>query len=234
MKYAIISDIHSNLEALNKALSIIDEKKVDEIICLGDVVGYGANPNECVDIVRSRCSSVVLGNHDAAALDTSLAHDFNVIARKAVFWTAEQLTDESKAFLSSLPMTEKKESQILLVHSSPDNPEAWDYIIDNDDAFSAIRHFDEKICFIGHTHVPGIFSHSGRAKEITRDEQFLVNVGSIGQPRDGNPKLAFGIFDSASWEYELIRSQYNIQAAAEKIYAAKLPEELGNRLMYGM
>jgi predicted phosphodiesterase len=233
MKYAIISDIHSNLEALTKAITIIDEKNVDEIICLGDIVGYGANPNECVDIVRSRCAAVVLGNHDAAALDTSQAHDFNAVARKAVFWTAEQLTPESKSYLLSLPMVERKE-QILFVHSSPNTPEAWDYVIDNDDADSALDHFEEKICFIGHTHVPGIFSHHGKAKTITLDEQFLVNVGSIGQPRDGNPKLAFGIFDSTAWEYELIRSQYDIQKAADKIYAAKLPEDLGNRLMYGM
>ena len=233
MKYAIISDIHSNLEALQKALSIIDEKKVDEIICLGDVVGYGANPNECVDIVRSRCSTIVLGNHDAAALNVSLAHDFNAIAKKAVVWTSEQLTVESKSFLSSLPMVVRKD-QVLIVHSSPMQPEAWDYIIDNDDAALAFRYFDEKICFIGHTHVPGIFTQHGRAKSITADEQYLVNVGSVGQPRDGNPMLAFGLFESSVWEYELIRSQYDIQKAAEKIYAAKLPEELGNRLMYGM
>ena len=233
MKYAIISDIHSNLEALTKALEIIDDKNVDEIICLGDVVGYGANPNECVDIVKKRCSTVVLGNHDAAALDPSVAHDFNAIARKAVFWTAEQLTDENKEYLQSRSMTERKEN-ILFVHSSPEVPDAWDYILDNDDAYSALQHFDEQICFIGHTHVPGIFHLHGRAKTISRDEKYLVNVGSIGQPRDGNPKLAFGIFDSTSWEYELVRSEYDIQTAAEKIYAAKLPEELGNRLMYGM
>ena len=233
MKYAIISDIHSNLEALQKALTIIDEKKVDEIICLGDVVGYGADPNACVEIIRSRCSSVVLGNHDAAALNTSMAHDFNAIARKAVIWTGEHLSEENKEYLSSLPMTVKKDD-IFFVHSSPDKPGAWDYIIDSDDAESALNNFEEKICFIGHTHVPGIFSRRGRAKSVMRDEQFLVNVGSIGQPRDGNPKLAFGIFDSNAWEYELVRSEYDIQKAAEKIYAAKLPEELGNRLMYGM
>ncbi len=234
MKYAIISDIHSNLEALQKALTIIDERKVDEIICLGDIVGYGANPNECVEIVRDRCSSVVLGNHDAAALDISTAHDFNSIARKAVVWTSEVLTNENKTFLSSLPMTVKKEENILLVHSSPDTPEAWEYIIDTDDAVSAINYFEEKICFIGHTHVPGIYSRNGRMKLVTAEEQFLVNVGSIGQPRDGNPKLSFGFFDSSAWHFELIRSQYDIQTAAEKIFAAKLPEELGNRLLYGM
>ncbi|HTR82078.1 MAG TPA: metallophosphoesterase family protein [Bacteroidota bacterium] len=232
MKYAIISDIHSNLEALQKALEIIDTKKVDEIVCLGDIVGYGANPNECVDIVRGRCSTIVLGNHDQAALNTSLAHDFNPIARKAVVWTAEHLTSESKSFLSSLPMTAKKEN-IFLVHSSPHSPEAWDYIVNVDDAIEAIDHFEEKICFIGHTHVPGIFSPHGRAKSVTDTEQYLVNVGSVGQPRDGNPMLAFGIFDSSAWEYELNRSEYDIDTAADKILAAGLPRELGYRLMYG-
>lgn len=233
MKYAIISDIHSNLEALTKALSIIDERKVDEIICLGDVVGYGANPNECVELVRSRCSAVVLGNHDAAALDTAQAHDFNAIARRAVLWTAEELTPESKAFLASLPMTAVKE-EIRFVHASPQIPDAWDYIIDADDAVRAVRSLQERICFIGHTHVPGIFNGRGRARSVMPDEQYLVNVGSVGQPRDGNPMLSFGIFDSAAWTFELIRSEYDIQTAAEKIYAARLPEELGNRLMYGM
>lgn len=233
MKYAIISDIHSNLEALQKALLIIDEKNVDEIICLGDVVGYGSNPNECVDIIRARCSAVVLGNHDAAALDPSLAHDFNPIAKRAVTWTADHLTDESRMFLSALPLVERREN-VLFVHSSPNKPGEWDYILDSDDAFSALHHFEEKICFIGHTHIPGIFSQRGRAKSITAEEKYLVNVGSIGQPRDGNPMLAFGIFDSSTWEYELIRSEYAIQLAADKIYKAKLPEELGNRLMYGM
>ncbi|MHB1048452.1 MAG: metallophosphoesterase family protein [Bacteroidota bacterium] len=232
MKYAIISDIHSNLEALNKALAIIDERSVDEIVCLGDIVGYGANPNECVEIVRTRCSTVVLGNHDAAALDTSLAHDFNAIARKAVYWTADNLLPEHAEYLSTLPMTAKKEN-ILFVHSSPQMPDAWDYIIDTGDAQMAFDYFEEKICFIGHTHVPGIFSARGRAKNVMRDEQYIVNVGSIGQPRDGNPMLAFGIFDTDHWEYELIRSQYDIQTAVDKIFAAGLPQELGYRLMYG-
>ncbi|NUN69753.1 MAG: metallophosphoesterase family protein [Bacteroidetes bacterium] len=233
MRYAIISDIHSNLEALTKALAIIDERGVDEIICLGDVVGYGANPNECVDLVRARCSAVVLGNHDAAALDTSLAHDFNAIARRAVLWTSRELSEENKSFLSARPMVERR-GELLFVHSSPHLPEAWDYIIDAEDAERAIRAYTERVCFIGHTHVPGIFSPRGRAKQVLPEGQFLVNVGSVGQPRDGNPMLAFGIFDASTWVYELVRSEYDIQTAAEKIYAAQLPEELGNRLMYGM
>lgn len=233
MRHAIISDIHGNLEALTKALSIIEERGADRIVCLGDIVGYGAEPNACVDLVRSRCSVVVLGNHDAAALDPSVAHDFNPIARRAVLWTSEQLTAENRSFLASLPLTAGDE-QILFVHASPDTPQQWDYIVDNDDASVAFRHFTQRLCFIGHTHVPGIFGRTGRLKHITPEEQAIVNVGSIGQPRDGNPMLAFGIFDDAAWSYELIRSEYDIETAAAKIYAAKLPEELGNRLLYGM
>ena len=177
-----------------------------------------------------RCHS---GNHDQAALDPAGPHDFNPIAQKAIEWTAGQLTEENRKFLSSRPMEEKKES-ILFVHSSPASPELWDYVINADDAAAALQHFEEKICFIGHTHVPGIFSSHGRAKSILANEHYLVNVGSVGQPRDGNPMLAFGIFDSAKWEYELIRSEYHIQKASDKILEAGLPRELGYRLMYGM
>jgi predicted phosphodiesterase len=233
MKYAIISDIHSNLEALQKTLNIIDELNIDEVVCLGDIVGYGSNPNECIEIVRTRCSTIILGNHDEAALNPALAYNYNVIALRAIQWTAEHLSDTSKAFLASLPMV-MRNGDILFVHSSPSSPELWDYILDAEDALSAILHFSEKLCFIGHTHIPDIFSWKGRVKSITNEEQFLVNVGSVGQPRDGNPMLAFGVFDSSSWEYRLIRSDYDIQHAAEKIFAAGLPKELGSRLMYGM
>jgi diadenosine tetraphosphatase ApaH/serine/threonine PP2A family protein phosphatase len=162
-----------------------------------------------------------------------LAGNYNVLALRALQWTSKHLSDESKAMLTSLPMMKRSEN-ILFVHASPHSPELWDYILDAEDATLAIRHFNEKLCFIGHTHVPDIFSRQGRVKSITREEQFLINVGSVGQPRDGNPMLAFGIIDSSSWEYRLIRSDYNIQQAVEKIDASGLPKELGSRLMYGI
>jgi len=233
MKLAIISDIHGNLEALTKALSIIDEKRVDEIVCLGDVVGYGANPNECLDLVRKRCSVVIKGNHDEAALDPGGPHDFNPIAQQAIDWTAGALIPENRDYLRARPMVCRIE-EALLVHSSPRSPELWEYVVSTENALDALRSFEERICFIGHTHVPGIFSPSGRSKTVTKEERHLVNVGSIGQPRDGNPMLAFGIFDSDAWSYELVRSEYDILRAAEKIIAAGLPRELGYRLMYGM
>jgi predicted phosphodiesterase len=233
MKYAVISDIHANVEALTKAFQLIDAENVDEIICLGDLVGYGPNPNECAELVRSRCSIVILGNHDAAALDPSQAYDFNPVARKALLWTVRQLSAESRAFLSSLPLLARREN-ILFVHSSPDNPPAWDYVISAADAASAILHFKEKLCFIGHTHIPGIFSGNAKVKSISSDAQYLVNVGSVGQPRDGNPMLSFGIFNSTTWEYKHTRSAYEIQKTTGKILAAGLPEELGFRLMCGL
>ncbi|HTX19314.1 MAG TPA: metallophosphoesterase family protein [Bacteroidota bacterium] len=233
MKLAIISDIHGNLEGLMKALSIIDERRVDEIVCLGDVVGYGANPNECLDLVRKRCSVVIKGNHDEAALDPQGPHDFNPIAQRAIDWTGRTLSAANKVYLGERPMVWRSEG-ILFVHASPRMPELWNYIVSTDDALDALRAFEERICFIGHTHLPGIFSLAGRSRSVAKEERFLVNVGSVGQPRDGNPMLAFGIFDSDAWSYELVRSEYDIHKATEKIIAAGLPEELGYRLMYGM
>lgn len=233
MRYAIISDIHANLEALTTALSIIDAKGVDSIVCLGDVVGYGANPNECAQLVRERCAVTVLGNHDAAALDLSVTRDFNPLARRAAVWTSETLTEENKTFLRSLPMS-AIHGAALLVHASPRRPEDWDYIVDPEDAMYALRTMEAPVCFVGHSHVPGVFNERGRAKAVTRDERYIVNVGSVGQPRDGNPMLSFGIFDEEEWNFELVRSAYDINAAAARIMDAKLPEELGNRLFYGM
>jgi predicted phosphodiesterase len=233
MTYAIISDIHANLEALQRTLEIIEERAVDEIICLGDVVGYGASPNECIDLVRKNCAAIVLGNHDSAAIDLSVADDFHASAKKAIVWTANQLTGVNKEFLSSLPLVVKKE-EILFVHASPKSPELWDYIIDSKEVKVALSFIQERICFFGHTHIPGIFSKHGKEKSVSSLDQYIVNVGSVGQPRDRNPMLAFGIFNTASWSYELIRSAYSFQLAAEKIYRAGLPEELGFRLMYGM
>ena len=232
MKYAIISDIHSNLEALQKAFEIIDKKKVDVIICLGDIVGYGANPNECVNIVKERCSIVLLGNHDNAAIDTTNASDFNHLARAAIQWTHDELTEESAKYLASLPYTAAKEN-LFFVHSSPRTPEAWDYILSREEAIYAFQFFSEKICFIGHTHVPGIFSLSNKVREINQNERYIINVGSIGQPRDGNPMLSFGIFDIDQWSYQHIRSPYDIQTASMKIMERGLPQELSIRILYG-
>ena len=233
MRIAIISDIHSNLEALTKAFNIIDRRSIDEIVCLGDIVGYGANPNECVDLVRQRCNIVIKGNHDEAVIDLTVADDFTDNARSAILWTREQITKENLGYLRSLSIAQQKKDMIL-VHSSPCEPQEWNYIFDEDTAARAFRSFSEPLCFIGHTHMPMIFSPNGFVSAIANDERYLINVGSVGQPRDRNTDLSFGIFDSDTWTYENIRSPYEMEIAARKILKTTLPPRLGQRLLMGV
>ena len=233
MRIAILSDIHGNLEALVTALEIVDEHSADIIVCLGDIVGYGANPNECIDLVRKRCSAVVLGNHDAAALDLGVADSFNATARVSAVWTSKVLTDENREFLKSLPMTYSAEGAFF-VHSSPVDPEEWNYVLSAYDAREAFRHFREEICFIGHSHIPGVFAEKSGTQQVRRGERFLVNVGSVGQPRDGDGNLSLGIFDSVLWSYENIRAPYEVETTADKIRKAGLPPVLAERLKKGM
>jgi len=233
MKLAIISDIHSNLEALKAALSIIDSRTVDSIVCLGDIVGYGANPNECVEIVGKRCSTILLGNHDAAALDQAVAESFTTYARLSAEWTSKKLLPAHKDFLKSLPLTESKEGAFL-VHASPFEPSEWHYIISLADARNAFGYFAEQICFVGHSHLPRVFGEMSMRQHVQRGERFIVNVGSVGQPRDGNPNLSFGIFDTDRWTYENVRASYDIKSASEKIARAGLPQALADRLWSGV
>lgn len=233
MRLAIISDIHSNLEALTTALGLIDERNIDQIVCLGDIVGYGANPSECLALVRTRCSVVIMGNHDRAAADISKAENFTTNARRAIQWTSNVLSSEEKRYLQSLPYTATIENA-LLVHGSPYEPQEFNYVLSTFDALDAIQYFDQKLCFIGHTHAPGIFSEKGRSESVKPDNRYLINVGSIGQPRDGNPMLSFGILDTDTWGYENIRRVYDVESAAEKIIAAGLPLALAQRLTRGV
>jgi predicted phosphodiesterase len=233
MCVAIISDIHSNLEALIKALEIIDQKSVDEIICLGDIVGYGADPNECIEIVRKRCNLVIKGNHEDAIDNIDLVEHFTDNARAAILWTRKQLTGENLDYIRALPLTGKK-NNLLFVHASPCTPERWNYILDKRTAASTFHCFSESICFIGHTHSPEIFSSQRRVREISKEDRYLINVGSIGQPRDHNPHLSFGLFDTDLWKYENIRAPYDVETAVQKILKTDLPPRLGHRLLVGL
>jgi diadenosine tetraphosphatase ApaH/serine/threonine PP2A family protein phosphatase len=235
MRVAIISDIHSNLEALQKALEIIDEKKVEEIVCLGDLVGYGANPNECVELTRKRASRILLGNHDQAAFDLSQTEHFNRHARTAAYWTNQTLTQENLEFLKSLPFQHVIDD-LTFVHASPRDPEQWEYVFSAHEAKTNFESFQTRICFVGHTHIPGVFPEDLKMQKskVTRENRYIINVGSIGQPRDGNWKLSFGVFDTSAWTYDLIRSEYDVQAASEKIVAADLPRFLADRLLVGI
>ena len=232
MRIAIISDIHSNLEALEKTLEIIKQKNVDEIVCLGDIVGYGANPNECLSLIRQNTQHIILGNHDEGAVSLRQIEDFNPYARQAAIWTNDHLTEANKEFIQSLPRITDLNG-LLFAHSSPFEPEEWHYLLSPAEAQTNFKHFSQMICFVGHSHVPVIFSEDFWTKEITRGKRFIVNVGSVGQPRDLNPRLSFGIFDAESWTYENIRSEFDVKTASEKIRDAGLPKQLAERILIG-
>ncbi len=232
MRIAIISDIHSNLEGLEKSLGLIQKQNIDEIICLGDIIGYGANPNECIDLVRKTTNHVLLGNHDEAAIDLSRTEFFNPFARIAAEWTNSELTDMNIDYIHSLPHTLERNG-LIFVHSSPYEPEEWHYILSPVDAQFNFSYFSAPICFVGHSHVPGIFCDDIWTQEVTPGKKFIVNVGSIGQPRDNDWRLSFGIFDTEQFSYENIRSEYDVHSAAEKIRKNGLPKALADRILVG-
>lgn len=233
MRIAIISDIHSNLQALIKALSLIDELNVDEIYCLGDIVGYGGNPNECVDLIRSRALQCVLGNHDLAAVDTLQAEGFTRQGRIAAEWTHGVLTPENTEFLSKLPYRIEI-PPATLVHASPSDPELWSYVLSLEDAAPQFEHFTTPLCFIGHSHVASVCGEDLKTFSLKTGVRFLVNVGSVGQPRDGNPQLSFGLLDTEAWTHQTFRADYDVRGAAHAILQNGLPAALANRLFRGV
>ncbi len=232
MRIAIISDIHGNLEGLEKALGIIAERRVDMTVCLGDIVGYGANPNECVERVRALTPLILLGNHDEASVYAEKSEYFNPYARIAVEWTHDELTGANREFLRGCPYSLVLEN-ILFVHSSPFDPAEWHYIITQADAEENFSYFTQDLCFVGHSHVPNVYCTDGRTETVVRGKKFIVNVGSVGQPRDYDPRASFGVMDTEAWHYENVRVDYNARHAAEKIRKTGLPRALADRLTLG-
>jgi diadenosine tetraphosphatase ApaH/serine/threonine PP2A family protein phosphatase len=241
MRYAIISDIHSNLEALEACFKVIDGEGVDEIACLGDVIGYGASPNECVELVRERAHHVVVGNHDCAVVGTTDTDYFNHDARSAVMWTREALSPENAAYLKSLPYTLELDD-VLLVHSSPADPPEWNYIFHLREAEREFAAFTQRICFIGHSHFPTFFierdgqceQHAPPAVALRPGERALVNVGSVGQPRDGDPRAAFAFYDTRTGKVEIRRVFYDVERVRGQILETALPESAAERLVWGV
>jgi len=241
MKIALISDIHSNLEAFQAVMASFAGHDIEKVMFLGDIVGYGANPNECIDLLRCVADHYIAGNHDFAAVDKTDISYFNPYAQEAVLWTKEVLTRQNALFLSSLPLTDALHD-FMVVHSSPLHPELWDYVVYFSDAQIGFRNFTQQLCFIGHSHHPGIFIQD-RAGRISAEERvtmnfkegnrYIINIGSVGQPRDGNPLSSYGLYDTETNEYRLIRVEYNIALAQQKIIAAGLPRFLAERLSVG-
>jgi diadenosine tetraphosphatase ApaH/serine/threonine PP2A family protein phosphatase len=238
---AVISDIHGNLEALEAVLADAGNEGATDIICLGDIVGYGADPNRCVELVRERAAATVLGNHDAAALDLEEAEEFNPLARDAILWTRRTLSPASAKMLRSLPLVHVREGA-RFVHASPEAPESWPYVLNAADAQFALGACMESVCFIGHTHVPTwMILENGLLIDMIVAEQLelreggraLINVGSVGQPRDGDWRASYVLFDPAQQRVIARRVEYALEAATEKILAAGLPGELAHRLSFG-
>jgi predicted phosphodiesterase len=232
MKIAVISDIHGNLEALQKALQTIQEQPVDQIVCLGDIVGYGANPSECVDLIRENCVHIVKGNHDEAVTNENDMDKFNPYAVQSILWTRDQLNGNQLSFLKQLPKQISMEG-LRFVHATADEHSDWDYVFTHYQALRQFDFFKEPICFYGHTHIPTIFPENRHVSDILKDERYVINVGSIGQPRDNNILLSFGIFDTAIWNYENMRVDYDVETASNKIRSAGLPVFLADRLLHG-
>lgn len=242
MRVLIISDIHANLTAFQAVLRDA-QGEWDFVWCLGDVVGYGPDPNECVDQLRALPHLCLAGNHDWAALGRLDVRTFNSDARRAVTWTAETLREENIEYLAALPTTFVL-GPYTLVHGSPREP-VWEYILDPLIATLNFPHFETPYCFVGHTHTPVVFQVTGergdteaspprynQGRQLNGSRQ-IINPGSVGQPRDSNPQAAYGLLDVDRAVFEHRRVTYNIADVQQRMYAADMPERLIIRLEHG-
>ena len=247
MRYLVLSDIHGNLEALEAALAAGASRGYDQLLVLGDLVGYCADPNGVIDRLRSLGpAALIRGNHDKVASGVDDAEGFNLIARSAIEWTFGALTAENRAFLAALPAGPVSVDDLVeICHGTPYDEDA--YVFDELDALRALESASRPVCLFGHTHVPVAFRRSEDGLEtyvaekevetlavsFEESSDYLVNPGSVGQPRDGNPRAAFGIVDTTARQMDLVRVSYPVQVTQAKIVRAGLPEVLAKRLAIG-
>jgi predicted phosphodiesterase len=239
MKYAIIADIHANLEAFQTVVEDVKKERCTHYACLGDVVGYNANPKECLDIVRSMGMPCVKGNHDEFCSSDSNLEGFNPAAALAVNWTRNHLAPEDRQWLQDLKYL-RLVANFSIVHATLDGPQRWGYVFNKLDAAASFTYQNTSVCFFGHTHVPVAFIRDTVVRggtyskfKIEPGRKYFINVGSVGQPRDGNPKASYVTYDLDEGTIELRRLDYDIHAAQAKIRAAGLPERLARRLEEG-
>lgn len=240
MRYGIFSDVHSNLEAFESVIGALRREKIDTYICAGDIIGYGADPSHCIELTREFTSNVICGNHDWASVGLFDNSYFNPHAKEAVCWTAENLNEAEKDYLTDLRVIHE-ERDFIVAHGSLDEPERFHYVLD---LHSALRNFlilEKRICFIGHSHSPVIFSKSGddvryiKSFKVRLDKEasYIVNVGSVGQPRDNDPRACYSVYDADHNTIEIKRVSYDIKKAQDKILKAGLPAVLAHRLGMG-
>lgn len=241
MRYAILSDIHANLEAFRAVMDVLSSERIDRYLSVGDVVGYGADPKECIALLRSlEPEALVAGNHEWGVLGRTEKESFNELARYAVLWTAKTLLPDEIEYLNSFRLVYEDDG-ISIVHGTLNMPEEFYYIFDVEDACVTISKMNTNLCLVGHTHIPAIFVSDGAKVEyiessqirIDPEKKYVINTGSIGQPRDGDPRASFGIYDSEESIFEIRRVSYDVQKAAQKILRSGLPARLADRLKEG-
>ena len=239
MRLAVLSDIHANLAALSAVRDDLPE--IDQLWVLGDIVGYGPQPNEVVRLLQEMGARSVLGNHDGAAIGTVSPRDFNPDAAAAIRWTAEALDDNARAYLATLPEV-RCEGELTAVHGSPRDP-TWEYITSTAIAADNLEAFETRLCLFGHTHLPIIFQDGGDGVEVVRatpgteidlgEQRALVNPGSVGQPRDGNPATSYLLLDTDANVVEFRRLGYDLAETQRRMGEADLPPRLIERLSWG-
>jgi diadenosine tetraphosphatase ApaH/serine/threonine PP2A family protein phosphatase len=240
LRYAVLGDVHSNLEALDAVLTALESEPVDAVLCTGDIVGYGASPRECVARVRALSPRVLVGgNHDWAVAGRLGLEYFNTYARDAILWTRSVLPEDDLAWLGAHPAM-SQDGSVTVAHGTIHDPEAFDYLTSAYDAHLSFAHLRTPYAFVGHSHVPVTFRSGAAITYLIGDEielgdaaQAVMNVGSVGQPRDEDPRAAFGIFDDATRVLRIVRVPYDVEAAVGRIRDAGLPEFLGERLRIG-
>jgi diadenosine tetraphosphatase ApaH/serine/threonine PP2A family protein phosphatase len=239
MRFAIFSDIHSNLEAFEAVLADARDNNCTDFVCLGDVVGYNANPHECVERVREMDCPVVKGNHDEQASLLESSRDFNEMAEAAIQWTRDNLSDADKEWLRDLKL-QRQVRDFTIVHATLDTPDQWGYVFNNLDAAASFTYQHTPVCFFGHTHVPMAFIRDEGVQRrpidklrIEPGKKYFINVGSVGQPRDGDWHAAYCIYHIESNLVEQRRLKYDLETAQKKITDAGLPRLLAERLALG-
>ena len=239
MQFAIFGDIHANLEALQAVMADAAAHDVTHYVCLGDVVGYNANPHECVEIIRNLDCPVVKGNHDEQASVTDDLAGFNPLAEEAINWTRRQLNDEDKQWLRDLKMV-RQVRDFTIVHATLDTPHKWGYVFNQLDAAASFNYQHTQVCFYGHTHAPRAYVRDGTVKSQVLDKlvleqgkKYFVNCGSVGQPRDGDWHASYVLYSPDKQLIELRRLEYDIWTAQDKIVDAGLPQRLADRLALG-
>jgi predicted phosphodiesterase len=239
MRYAVIADIHANLEALEVVLNDAKEQRCTHYCCVGDVVGYNANPKECLDIVRGMGMPCVKGNHDEYCSIEGDLEGFNPHAAEAVNWTRKQLSDEDRKWLRELKYV-RLVASFTVVHATLDGPQRWGYVFDRLAAAASLTYQNTAVCFFGHTHVPLAFIRDSVVRggtyskfHVEQGKKYFVNVGAVGQPRDGDPRAGYVVYDMIDQTIELRRLNYDIAKAQQKILEAGLPQRLADRLAVG-